>query len=185
MNHIMIDIETMGLNPGAAIASIAAVQFDILTGKTGGEYYQKVCIESCQEYGLKIEASTVKWWMTKSDEAKKELFKEPIDLIFALGHLHEFITDIQKELSVEHELLVWATAPRIDFGLLIEAFNRTNIECPWLYRHERDARTIACLNWETKKNAPNVGTAHNALDDCKYQIGYLSSICRQYNLNPA
>jgi len=35
MQHVMIDLETLGTTPDAPIIAIGAVNFDIRTGKTG------------------------------------------------------------------------------------------------------------------------------------------------------
>ena len=42
-SHLMLDLETMGTKSNSAIISIGAVEFDILTGKTGKRILQK-CI---------------------------------------------------------------------------------------------------------------------------------------------
>ena len=34
---------------------------------------------------------------------------------------------------------------------------------------------------EIKANYKSIGTAHNAVDDCKFQIGYCSEIWRSLN----
>ena len=46
-SHLMLDLETMGTKSNSAIISIGAVEFDILTGKTGREFYRNVSLQSC------------------------------------------------------------------------------------------------------------------------------------------
>jgi len=55
--RIMLDIETLGLEAGAAILSIGAVKFD--TDGLGAEFSGEIDLESCQDAGLAIDAETL------------------------------------------------------------------------------------------------------------------------------
>ncbi|MBK0004878.1 3'-5' exonuclease, partial [Erwinia sp. S38] len=46
MNHLMIDLETMGNKPNAAIVSIGAVFFEPDSGEIGNTFYSNVQLES-------------------------------------------------------------------------------------------------------------------------------------------
>ncbi|EHW2538892.1 3'-5' exoribonuclease, partial [Escherichia coli] len=46
-HHLMIDLETMGKNPGAPIASIGAVFFDPQTGEQGPEFSKIIDMGTC------------------------------------------------------------------------------------------------------------------------------------------
>jgi len=52
---------------------------------------------------------------------------------------------------------------------------------PWFFANDRDVRTIVDLgrqlrNIDPKKDLELEGTAHNALDDAKFQVRYVSAI---------
>jgi exodeoxyribonuclease VIII len=63
MNNVMVDLETMGNGPAAAIVAIGAVEFDPDTGQLGREFYREVDLEDSAFRGGVIDASTVLWWM--------------------------------------------------------------------------------------------------------------------------
>lgn len=74
MKNLMIDIETLGNKPNSAILQIAAVSFDPTSGEMGNEFSVNISPKSCEKLGMKIQASTVEWWMQQSDEARDEVF---------------------------------------------------------------------------------------------------------------
>ena len=49
MNHLMIDLETMGNKPNAPIVSIGAVFFEPSTGELGDEFYRVVSLKSSMD----------------------------------------------------------------------------------------------------------------------------------------
>jgi len=61
LGHIMLDLETFGTDNDSVICSIGAVEFDIVTGKRGMEFYQKIDIQSCLDAGLKVSGQTILW----------------------------------------------------------------------------------------------------------------------------
>jgi len=83
---VMLDLETMGKKSNAAIVSIGAVEFDIETGKTGREFYKVVDLQSCLDLGLKVEASTIYWWLMQSEAARKRICEKGDDLTNVLKH---------------------------------------------------------------------------------------------------
>ena len=173
--HVMIDIETMGTGSYSAIIGIAAVRFDITTGATGENVHLPICLQSCLDAGLTVDASTIKWWLEQSDVARMTLLSgERITIARALGALNAFITEND---------YVWGNSARFDLGLLENAYNRLKMPMPWKYYNERDVRTLAALVPSVKKQYPRTGIAHNPLDDCKYQIGYCCETYKRLNSN--
>jgi hypothetical protein len=166
--HLMLDIETMGNKSNSAIVSIGAVEFNIETGKTGREFYRNVSLKSSIDLGLNIDADTVMWWMNQGDDARKSLTNEKaISINQALVDFKEFCTK---------EYQIWGNSARFDLGLMQDAYNKANIDIPWDFRKERCVRTLVSFNPEIKNNFPSVGTAHNAISDCYFQVGYCSAI---------
>jgi hypothetical protein len=70
MRDLMLDLETMGTSPNAAIVAIGAVKFDPGTGELGGRFYQVVDLASSVAAGCVIDPDTVLWWMRQSPEAR-------------------------------------------------------------------------------------------------------------------
>jgi DNA polymerase III epsilon subunit-like protein len=166
MNHLMIDIETMGCSQTAAIVSIAAVEFD-MTGRTGETFYNVIDLQSCLDYRLEMDGSTVMWWLRQSEAARKELTEsKAVNLPTALLDFSAWIN--------KREYEVWANGARFDLGILSNAYQVCGIAVPWHFRKERDVRTLVSVQPGIKKLHVPIGTAHHALDDCNNQIMYLT-----------
>ena len=171
--HLMLDIETMGNESFSSIVSIGAVEFDIETGKTGKEFYTNVDLQSCIDLGLIMNASTIMWWMQQNEQARKDLTERAsLPIIEALKYFANFCNK---------DYQIWGNSARFDCGILQNAYNKAGMTIPWDFRKERCVRTLVSFAPEIKTNYKSVGTAHNAVDDCKFQIGYCSEIWRSLN----
>lgn len=168
MKHLMLDIETMGTESFSSIVSIGALEFDIETGKTGKEFYVNVDLQSCIDLGLIVNASTIMWWLNQNEQARKDLTERTT--ISIKQALSEFADFCNKDYQI------WGNSPRFDCGILQNAYNKAGIPIPWDFRKERCVRTLVSFNPSIKDNCKMKGTAHNALSDCYYQVGYCSEI---------
>lgn len=172
--HVMIDLETMGNDSYSSIVSIGAVNFDIETGETGKEFYIDVSFQSCIDFGLGINASTILWWLGQNEEARQKLIngqKNASDLPTALQKLSDFI-----ELCGGKDVQVWGNSARFDMGLLQNAYQKAKMTYPWDFRKERCVRTLLAFKPEAKKAVANVGVAHDPVDDCLFQIRYCTEV---------
>lgn len=154
--RIMVDIETLGLEPGCVILSIGAVEFD--TGGLGQTFYAGIDIETGQEAGLTIDANTLKWWLDQDETVRDVLFGGGVPLEEALRYFADFY-DTNSE--------IWANSPSFDCELLEAAYTAVGIEIPWAFHEERCFRTLASL-----PQAPELeqeGDEHHALDDAEHQ----------------
>lgn len=170
MNNIMIDIETLGRKNTSVIVQIAAVAFDPFTGETGAEFCVNISPEDCQTHGLTIDATTVVFWLEQSREAHQRVFYNSKSL------LHQAITGFDifcGEIAETKDLIVWDNSPSFDVEILKNAFKVIGIEFPFLFRNERDFRTISKLFPDIAASHVRVGVAHDALDDCRNQIAIL------------
>ena len=168
MKDIMIDIETLGTGPYSVILSIAAVEFNIITGAGGAEFYERIDPEECQKHSLKTDAATALWWMQQSDEARNELTRNKemrLPVMSALRLLSRFLEERG------HDVKIWANSPSFDCARLREAYEVCDLQCPWSYKQELDFRTVATLFPNIPKVTSRV--AHNALNDCYNQIEFL------------
>jgi len=171
MNHIMLDIETMGTRPTSCIVSIGALEFDISSGETGKEFYTNINLNSCLRNGLTVDADTILWWLNRSESARNSIQSEPIVPLFtAIEMFKSFLQNYNQNCYI------WSNAPRFDCAILENAFNVTGYPIPWNFRNERCVRTIANLNPAIIKGINFEGIQHNALDDCKHQIKYLTKV---------
>lgn len=174
MLNVMLDIETLGTNSNSVILSIAAVEFDFESGKTGRTFYQKIDLQSAVDIGMKIDTGTLVWWMDQSKEQMKEMFEDP-------KPIKEVLSEFKYWLQGEKKIL-WGNGPRFDLGLMANAFKLIGEEIPWNYYDERCVRTLSDLAPEVRKLIPRK-EAHNALADCYYQIEYCSAIYQKIKSN--
>jgi len=165
--RVMIDIETLGLEPGAAIVSIGAVEFG--PERLGETYEASITLSSCQDEGLTIDAETVEWWLDQSEEAQAQLAGgEPIRNV-----LSEFV-DWMRDFDE-----VWANSPKFDAEMLEAAGKAIGIGMPWAYYELRDYRTLTSL--PQAPDDEHEGVAHDALDDATHQARVAATTLKRLN----
>lgn len=156
-NHLMIDIETLGINPHSPIISIGACAFCVKTGKIGRKFHKVVAWDIRR---FQADVSTLQWWMKQSDAARLLVLHEDAPPIqHVLIDLNRFIENLDTTTStIDH---VWANGPSFDLVILRNAYSVCHIEEPWKFWCERDVRTAR--DHIGQKTQPTV--AHNALED--------------------
>lgn len=160
--HLMVDIETLGDGPGAAIASIGAVVFT--PGGIVSEWECNVSLYGQQEAGLKLTTGTILWWMKQSDAARQQTFDRPGVKIFRA------LTDLAIYAGDENVQDCWSHGATFDIVLLAEAARITG--APQLlkdFRRARDTRTLFEITDVNPRDFMGTGTAHNAVDDARAQ----------------
>lgn len=165
--HIMLDLETLDTRNTSAILSIAAVRFDIKSGKTNSTFRMNVDLQNCLELGMSIKSDTIYWWLKQPSEVGHRLSADMRPLKEVLTHLSYFIGQ---------DDYVWGNSARFDLGILENAYDITQISKPWNYFNERDVRTLVSLRPEVKAQHVFDGQKHDPLDDCLNQIAYCSKI---------
>nr|WP_238911681.1 3'-5' exoribonuclease [Escherichia coli] len=181
-HHLMIDLETMGKNPDAPIASIGAVFFDPQTGEQGPEFSKIIDMGTC---GGTVDISTIEWWLQRSGEARAAILADRIPLDDALLQLREFIDENSGEFFVQ----VWGNGANFGNVILRRSYERQGIPCPWLYYNDRDVRTIVelgnAIGFDVRMAIPFEGVPHNALDDARHQAKQVSAIWQKLIPNQA
>lgn len=170
MNNIMIDIETMGTKSDAAIVAIGAVYFD--NEGLGKEFYSVVDLQSCIDVGLTVDGNTIEWWIKQSEKAKDIFDKEKhFDYIeTALEDLSAFVFGGSP--------LIWGNGSDFDNVILENAYKAIKCMEPWIFRQNRCFRTLKNLYLDVQP-PEDIGTAHNALDDAKWQATYTIKIANE------
>ncbi len=177
MQHIMLDIETLGNGNNAAIIAIGAVFFEPYHNALGAEFYVSIKPASAAYYGS-IDAATMQWWMKQSSEARA-LFNDPnaVGLKDALLAFSQWLSDTTEYKQRQ----VWGNGCSFDNVILANAYKAAKMRQPWPYSGDRDVRTLVELGKSLggvnpKKSMVFDGIAHNALDDAKHQAKYISAI---------
>ena len=170
--RVMIDIETMGLSPDAAITSIGAVVFDVYTGFVLEEFSVNVELKSCQDIGLSCDAETIEFWNRPENlDAYVAMSRDTVPITKAL---HEFSNWLLQDTRIGN-VEVWANGVSFDLAVLRTAYLRTGVEMPWRFYNERDYRTMKNLYRDVPKPSFD-GIRHLAVDDARYQAEHLLRI---------
>jgi hypothetical protein len=175
----MLDIETLGTQPGAVIISVAAVEFDLETGKTGREFFWKIDLVDSMKHGFIIDPNTLLWWMSQDPKVFKQNITpdgntQPVNLV-----VNDMINVLK--YSLDKNIQIWGNSNRFDLGILLPYIKTVTVEPVWKYSKERDVRTLAALKPEIKgecvaKAKKDGLDLHNPIVDCKLQIEYCSKI---------
>jgi hypothetical protein len=179
IEHVMIDLETLGKGSHAAIWTIGAVKFDMHYAETIDElldttdkFHVRINMKSSFALG-RADAGTIEWWMQpERDLAREAIFKMPdVDLIEALDGFKEWFGEDKP---------VWGNGATFDNVILSNAFSACTIERPWSYKSDRCYRTFKSLAPDVKPI--DVGVAHGALDDALAQAWHMQRIVKHLNL---
>lgn len=171
MDHIMIDLETLGTRFDAPIIAVGAVFFTPETGELGGKFYGAVDIADACKYG-KPAGDTIKWWLQQSDDARAGAIKGKHPLPFVLERFRDFF-------KKSPDAKVWGNGATFDISILDYAFPRVlNEASPWKFWNVRDCRTIRELTGARINVGAVKGVAHNALDDAVHQAKWTSEAWR-------
>lgn len=184
MKHLMIDLETMGLRPDAAIVSIGAVHFAPVFGENLskdieilGHFHTAVSLKSCTDFGLTMDQSTVDWWQRQSAEARSSWQRD--DAPSLMDALSSFSAWVLKG-STERDVSPWGNGADFDLVLLKSAYGKLNADPPWRYYNHKCYRTLKSIFQVAE--LPRQGTHHNALDDAIHQTQVLQQIVRTFQI---
>lgn len=170
--NVMLDLETMGKGPDAAIVAIGAVAFDIEAATISPRsFYVRVDLRSAVETGGVMDVETVIWWLQQSAEARQEITREALEQ----RHLVNALLDFRHWLKAEAagaDSRVWGNGAAFDNVILRRAYQRLPMETPWSHWNDRCYRTIKGLYGSDIK-IERRGTHHHALADAEAQAVHL------------
>jgi predicted MPP superfamily phosphohydrolase len=170
----MLDLETLDTSINPVIIRIAAISFDIKTGKMFDEIDIAVNAKSCIDKNLKISSSTISWWLQQNVNVIQEIlipsFISGTSIRDALKQFSDWINNLRK---YNKTIYIWGNGISADNMWLQSAFNACNLNVPWSYYENMDLRT-ALLIKQKNYDIPFIGHKHNPIDDCKHQIKKLT-----------
>lgn len=172
--HIMVDLETLGTEPGSVILSIGAVHF--CHGEILHSFQATVTPESCVALGLKADPGTMMWWLKQSDAARQAL----LDGQQGAAAIVAVLDDFKRWLAQRAEgdwgrVKLWSNGASFDGVLLAAAYRMAGLQTPWKYSGERCYRTVKALHPEVEETARE-GTHHDALADATHQARHLMKL---------
>lgn len=169
----MVDIETLGNGNEAVILSIGACLF-FPSGQgvdihTTHRFEAFVKPQSCVDIGLRMDTSTVLWWMEPArGEARDVLMGKMERAVHIRDALHQFSAWLGKDRPV------WGNGATFDNVILRNAYRLAGIECPWSFWNDRCYRTMKNVVPSVKMQRK--GIHHSALWDAVSQAEHLQSI---------
>lgn len=154
---LVIDIETLGTEPGATILEISA-----WCGADGID----LLIDPNSHPG-KFELDTLLWWATVPEKpAKQKAFDSSADrygLEIALNRLNDFIKRIEPDYF-------WGCSPDFDYKHLEYWYKYFQIEIPWKYYQLRDVRTIR--DFITREKLDELERQAGFIGECQHIANY-------------
>lgn len=189
MRDLMIDIETMGVRPGAAVIQVAGVLFDPNNPSEGrSSMCLNISLADALLHGHHVDPGTLNWWREQGPEAQASLRD---GLIYgqeaALKAFTQWLVNLEPHEAVRDvvrgDLRVWARGAAFDGPLLSEAYLRVGLQAPWHYRHLHELRTVELLarerGWPGLEDEEPIraawGAHHTALGDAHVQASQLQS----------
>lgn len=174
MPHIMLDIETLGTEPGSTILSIGAIGF-LPTGVLPEMKFHRIIHRaSCRDVGLVEDAETLAWWGRQSMESAKLVSnayntKTSDPIVEVLWEFRSWL--VKNEMQT-----IWGNGAGFDNALVQYAARRCGFGSKGLWSHRRDRcyRTLAGMIQGIK--IERTGLYHNALDDAETQATHLCKI---------
>jgi DNA polymerase III epsilon subunit-like protein len=164
----MVDLETLDVEPTAAIVTIAAVKFNFDDDHVE-TFSVNITPKSSILKGMTVSQDTLDWWKTKPREAIDAWKVNGIEVDDALDQFNKFLGDASNTT-------MWAQGIDLDFPVLRHSLKQLNKPIKWNYWNQCDTRTIFTVaNFNTKK-ANRIGQYHIAIDDCRTQISWLKQV---------
>lgn len=170
---IMLDLETAGQGPDAAIIAIGACNI-LPGGLSNVMFYHVVDVQSVFDIGGVIDPGTFLWWMKQSEEARS-VFKQPGNHIAnVLDQFAVFLDAISE--GQPKKVQVWGNGSDFDNVILAQTYKRAGIPLPWSWWDNRCYRTIKAAFRKSVPEPERTGTKHNALEDAIHQAKHLAMI---------
>lgn len=170
--HVMVDLETLGLTPDSVILSIGAVVFDETTIHSKHHW-----VLDLDQPGRRTDTKTVAWWMGQSDAARNAIFNT--DETWTLWRALE---EFGKSFSADTR--VWANGANFDIPILEHVYTHSfgPETPPWKYKNTRCYRTVRAMFPGIDDAVTHLaGVEHNALDDALHQTSVLQHLCRNHS----
>ncbi len=168
--HLMIDLETLGVIPGCVITQIGLAAFNTDNNEIES---MLICInmDSCFEWELFAQRSTLRWWLGQSKVARASMAEDGgLPLSQALIDLRDFYN------AYAVDARVWSHGASFDEPILQVAAHKTGVKLPWHHGQIRDTRTLGDLSPDSERPKPHI--AHHAESDAIAQAIWVRNMLR-------
>lgn len=179
MKHVMLDIESFGLAPHGAIASIGACRFDPkkMTVDRDGAFYVIVNLDDTPpEHVGTLTPSTIYWWMEQGVEAQKAPAPHRgIPLARALDLFAAWC----KESKAKY---LWSNGPTFDEVIIRSAWERVGNHPSTFPIHFRGSRCCRTHFWSAREHGYQPTKSHEDLGLVHHRADH-DAIFQAYGVN--
>ncbi|QFR56617.1 exonuclease [Stenotrophomonas phage Mendera] len=176
--HVVVDLETLGLEQDAVVLSLGASTFRMDGSRPKFDkmisegFYAKFDVkEQVKTFKRTMTDSTIDWWKTQGAAAKKVLEATPFDHRMADG-LIEFNAWLKKVGYNFQKSYIWSRGTYFDFPKIEHMYRQAEVECGYNGWKIRDVRTYIDIltgvdngKYEPEGGTPQQFVAHDALHD--------------------
>lgn len=173
--HLVLDIETCGINPGCIVTEIgiAIIEQNKVIDKA---FWRLNPSEEIFHLGMTVESDTAKWWTEFPIEKRENLVNGSNNEFVSIYQILPIINTFVSKYKIDY---FWGNSPDFDFKILDELINRINdfdkteFKFPWnCFWKLRDVRTLIRGSGLNNSEIKNINQ-HNALDDAIYEAEQL------------
>lgn len=133
--EIVVDLETLGTQPGCVILSIGAVARH---GEEHGEFYLSISLKDSMLEGCEIHPATHRWWLRQDAGVLEAAFGGE-------DSLREALTDFEAWVAASvpnpDNMRIYGKGPSFDLVILGAAYDMLGMVRPWDFWQERCIRT--------------------------------------------
>lgn len=167
--NCMIDLETLGTQPGCIVLSLGACTFG------AGEkqvFYSALELNEQKTMGLRADRNTLDWWH-KREEQYVKLLKE----CHEAPTLYSVLLDFSNWLHAVagKRPIIWGNGADFDIPILARLYEVVNMPKPWYFYDQRCYRTLKNLLPEILIGE-RIGEQHHALIDAQTQAEHAKRI---------
>lgn len=160
--HAMIDIETLGTEPGCVVLSVGAVKFDPFNSETPhAPMLWKLDIDSQSNKGRIIRDDTIEWWGKQDAHVQEAAFSidDRVTVEDFMKELNKWVNGVEK---------IWCQGPQFDMVILENLYEQYEHHHNWAFWQIMDCRTIFNMLPVDPRKAIQENL-HDALADAHWQ----------------
>lgn len=165
MEHIVIDLETLGKRAGCRVLSVALC-------RASDEAHVQVNLQIDAQVGagmLPDDPETVQWWREQPIEVWNASVVNPIELRAGLEYLGNWIKG-----AGGSDYCVWGYGAGFDLPVLKHLYATFGVALPWAHWQEMCARTVRTLSGVDPEQF-RVLPKHNPTNDVLTEVRWLKS----------
>lgn len=173
---VMLDLETLGTQPGCVILTLGAVKFNPfkIEQEPGPGLYIRPDVDEQIARGREVQEDTLEWWTRQNEEVREEALgtegRVPVEEMYR--QLNRFLVGVDN---------IWAQGPVFDIAILENLYKQYGWPTPWQFWQISDSRTLFKVHGDPRKKTELL---HNALADCVSQAEAVQKIYYKLELEP-